>query len=59
MVWGDPVALLVTVTLPAMLPATAGANFTLKVAAAEGASVKGVVMPVAVTPAPFTAICEI
>src|SRR5215472_6114081 len=58
-VCGEPVALLVTDTLPVTAPGAVGANFTFNVAAAAGFSVKGVVIPVAVTPAPATAICEI
>src|SRR5215475_5696798 len=59
MIFGEPVALLVTVTLPVTLPAVVGANFTVSVAEAVGLRTKGAVIPVAVTPAPLNAICEI
>ena len=59
MVRGDPFALLVTVTLPVVLPAAVGRNTTFKVAVAEGFSVAGVVIPVTEKPVPVTEILEI
>jgi len=51
---GDPVPLLVTVTVPATAPTTVGANVTDKVAWLEAFRVAGTVIPLAVNPAPET-----
>jgi hypothetical protein len=56
---GEPVALLVIVTLPLTLPATVGLKMTLKVRFCEGVSVTGALAPLSVYPAPLTAISEI
>lgn len=42
---GEPVALLVTVTLPLALPAAVGVKMTLKVMICDGVSVTGVLAP--------------
>jgi hypothetical protein len=56
---GDPLALLVTVTVPVALPAAVGRNTTLRVAAAEGFKVTGVVIPFTEKPVPVTEMLEI
>ena len=56
---GDPLASLVTVTLPVALPAAVGANTMFNVAVDEGFKVAGVVMPFTVKPVPVAAIFEI
>lgn len=56
---GEPVALLVIVTLPLALPATVGLKMTLKLNFCEGVRVMGVLAPLSEYPAPLTAICEI
>ena len=56
---GDPVALLVTVTLPEALPAADGSKITLNVRLCVGESVTGTAAPVKENPVPLSAICEI
>ena len=56
---GDPVALLVTVTLPFNAPAVLGSKMTLNVSVWLGVSVAGVPAPLSVYPAPLTLIREI
>ena len=56
---GEPVALLVIVTLPLTLPVTVGLKMTLKVRFCEGVSVTGALAPLSAYPAPLTAIREI
>jgi len=51
---GEPVPLLVTVTVPVAAPTAVGANVTDRVAWLEGFSVAGAVMPLAANPAPDT-----
>lgn len=56
---GEPVALLVTDTLPLELPAVVGSNTALNVNVCDAPSVTGVFAPVTEYPAPLAAICEI
>jgi hypothetical protein len=56
---GEPVALLVMVTVPLSLPATVGLKIALKVSFCEGVSVIGVLAPLSEYPVPATAIWEI
>ena len=51
---GEPVPLLVTVTVPVAAPTAVGANVTDRVAWPEGFTVAGTVMPLAVNPVPDT-----
>lgn len=59
MVVGEFVALLVTVMLPVMLPATVGEKPAVSDALCPAARVNGTVIPLTVNPAPDTATCEI
>jgi len=56
---GEPLALLVTVTVPAALPAAAGLKITLKVRLCVGVSVIGVPAPLRPNPAPAAEMLEI
>ena len=56
---GEPVALLVTVTVPPSLPAPLGEKITPNVRVCEGASVTGVLAPLRENPDPLSVICEI
>ncbi len=55
---GEPVALLVTVTLPFALPAVVGLNTTPNVNVCDGVSVAGTLTPLRVYPVPLTVIDE-
>jgi len=55
---GDPLAVLVTVTVPVAFPTAAGANFAVKLRVWEGATVAGVLTPVRLNPVPLTTILE-
>jgi len=55
---GELVALLTTATLPARLPAEAGANVTLKEVDWPAARFSGSVIPLVVKPAPVALTCE-
>ena len=55
---GEPLASLVTVTLPVTLPAAVGANLTVNVAVCEAFSVAGTVMPLTLNPVPLAEIPE-
>ena len=55
---GEFVALLTTVTLPARLPADAGANETLKDVDCPAARLSGSAIPLVLNPAPVALICE-
>ena len=59
MVVGEPVALLVTVTVPVSVVAVVGLNTTLKVIVWFGVSVTGVFAPVKLKPVPFSLTCAI
>jgi len=59
MVLGEPVAVLVTVTVPLTFPAVVGAKMTLNVRVCAGLSVTGVPAPVRLNPAPLSVICDI
>jgi hypothetical protein len=59
MPFGEPLALLTTVTVPASLPAAVGAKFTSKVRLCFGVSVAGVLAPLKLKPAPLSPICVI
>jgi hypothetical protein len=50
---GDPLASLVTVTLPVTLPTAVGANFAVKLDVPEAATVAGVLTPVRLNPVPL------
>ena len=54
-VFGELLALLVSVTLPEAFPVTVGANFTERVVELPAFTVTGVVMPLSLKPAPLTA----
>jgi hypothetical protein len=56
---GEPVALLVIVTLPLTLPVAVGLNITLKVNFCNGVSVTGTLTPLSVYPVPAAPIAEI
>ena len=56
---GEFVASLVTVTFPDTLPPAVGANTTFKSAVAVAGSVKGVVIPLTLNPAPLAAMLDI
>jgi hypothetical protein len=56
---GEPLALLVTVTVPVAFPAAVGVNFAVKLKVWEGASVAGVLTPVRLNPVPLTVMLEI
>ena len=56
---GDPLALLLTATLPVTLPAEVGAKTTLNVTDTEGLSVQGKAIPFTLNPAPVALILEI
>ena len=56
---GEPVALLVTLTLPLELPVAVGANTTPNVKVCEGFNVAGTLTPLRVYPVPLTIICVI
>jgi len=56
---GEPLALLVTVTVPVALPAAVGLNTMPKVSDCEALSVTGTPAPEREKPVPPTAICEI
>lgn len=53
---GEPVPLLVTVTVPVTAPTAVGANVTDKTAWLEGFNVAGTVTPLVVNPDPVTVI---
>lgn len=55
---GDPLALLVTVTVPVALPTAVGVNFAVKLRVWEAATVAGVLTPVKLNPVPLTAMLE-
>ena len=55
---GELVALLTTVTLPARLPAEAGANVTLKEVDWPAARLSGSVIPLVLNPVPVALTCE-
>jgi hypothetical protein len=55
---GEFVALLTTVTLPARLPAIAGANVTLKEVDWPAARLSGRVIPLVLNPVPVALTCE-
>jgi len=57
-VFGEPGALLVTVTVPALLPAVAGLKSTLNDVLCPALKVIGVPAPVTLNPAPLSLICE-
>ena len=59
MVVGDPVALLVTVTVPLRAPAVIGENTTLNVIRCAAASVTGVLAPLSAKPVPVSVMPEI
>ena len=54
-VFGELLALLVSVTLPEAFPVTVGANFTVRVVELPTFTVTGVVIPLSLKPAPLTA----
>ena len=56
---GDPVALLVTVTVPLSLPAAVGLKITLNEKVWFGVSVTGVPAPLRLKPAPLSVMPEI
>ncbi len=56
---GDPLALLVTVTVPVALPTAVGAKFAVKLKVWEGASVAGVLTPVRLNPVPLAVMLDI
>jgi hypothetical protein len=56
---GDPLALLVTVTVPVAFPTTAGVKFAVKLVVWAGATVAGVLTPVKLNPVPLTVILVI
>ncbi len=56
---GEPVALLVTVTVAVALPAAVGLKITPKVSCCPAVNVTGVPAPVRLNPVPLSAICEI
>ena len=56
---GDPLASLVTVTLPVAFPTVAGANFAVKLKLCEATTVAGVLTPVRLNPLPLTVMPEI
>ena len=56
---GDPIALLVIVTVPLSLPAAVGLNSTAKLRLCVGDNVTGVPAPLNVKPVPLTLIPEI
>lgn len=56
---GDPLALLVTVTVPVAFPTTAGVKFAVKLEVWAGATVAGVLTPVKLNPVPLTVILVI
>jgi hypothetical protein len=55
---GEPIALLVTVTAPATLPAAVGLKITLNVSCCVGVSVAGVLAPLRLNPVPEAAMLE-
>jgi hypothetical protein len=57
-VFGDPLALLATVTLPVTLPAEMGLNNTPNVKACVDDNVTGVPAPLSAKPVPLLEICE-
>src|ERR1700687_1757437 len=59
MVVGEPVALLVTITVPLKIPWELGAKITLKARVCPGVSMTGVPAPLRVNPAPLSEIWEI
>ncbi len=56
---GEPLALLVTVTVPVAFPTAVGANIAVKLKVWEGATVAGVLTPVTLNPVPLTAMLDI
>ncbi len=56
---GELVASLVTVTFPVTLPPAVGANTTFRSTVAVAGSVKGVVIPLTLNPAPVAAMLDI
>ena len=59
MLRGEPVASLVTITLPVTLPVVVGANLTVRITACDGLIVAGVLIPLTLNPVPVDAILEI
>ena len=55
---GDPLALLVTVTVPEAFPTIVGAKFAVKLKVWEAATVAGVLTPVKLNPVPLTVMLE-
>jgi hypothetical protein len=55
-VFGELLALLVSVMLPDAFPVTVGANFTVRVVEPPASTVTGVVKPLSLNPAPLTVI---
>jgi hypothetical protein len=55
---GEPVAVLVTVTVPLSLPEELGLKITLNVILCPAVRVTGVPAPLSVNPAPLSVICE-
>ena len=58
MLFGEPDAVLVTVTEPVLLPAALGLNTTLKPIFWPALSVTGVLAPLRLNPAPLSLICD-
>lgn len=58
MIFGEPDALLVTLTEPVSLPAAFGLKITLKVVFCPSLRVTGVPVPVRLKPLPVALICE-
>ena len=58
-VTGEPVAVLVTVTVPEALPADVGLKITPKANCCPAVNVTGVPAPLRLNPVPLSAICEI
>ena len=59
MVRGERLASLVIVTFPVTLPVVVGENVTVRVAACDALIVTGVVIPLALKPAPLAVMVEI
>ena len=59
MVNGEPLALLVTVTVPVAFPTAVGVNFAVKLKVWEAATVAGVLTPVKLNPVPLTVMLDI
>src|SRR5271157_1187130 len=59
MVNGEPLALLVAVTVPVAFPTAVGANIAVKLKVWEGATVAGVLTPVTLNPVPLAVMLDI